>query len=91
MLPETADETVTFNHQVEHVPGKSLVIADALSGTPLPHTAQDEKSNDDVIEHIDGIQALWPVSPSGQDQMRSATQSDQQLAQILRYVHYGWP
>jgi hypothetical protein len=80
-----------FNPQVEHVPGKSLVIAVALSCSPLPHSSKDEESADEVTQYVDSIQALWPVSSRRLDLMRAATQSDEQLAQILCYVHYGWP
>ena len=80
-----------FNPSVEHVPGKMLLIADALSRAPLCHMDQDTQSTEEVLEHIDSLQALWPVSSSHLDQLRSATQSDPLLVQVSKFLISGWP
>ena len=80
-----------FNPNVRHVPGKDLVVADGLSRCPLPHSSQDEKSTEEIVEHVDAIQALWPVSHDRLEAIRQATRQDQDLQIILKYILHGWP
>ncbi len=49
-----------FNPSVRHVPGKELVVADALSRRPLPHNKKDEEKTDEIVEYVDCIKAAWP-------------------------------
>ena len=46
-----------FNADVQYVPGKSLILADALSISPLPHTAEDEWDAEEVFEYVEAIEA----------------------------------
>ena len=80
-----------FNPDVIHVPGKSLVIADALSRHPLPHTNSDEAATEDITEHVEAIQALWPVSASRLDVIKAATIADEELMQVHQFIKFGWP
>ena len=80
-----------FNPEVTHVPGKSLVIADALSRNPMPHTRKDEQCTEEVVEYVDAIQALWPVSTARLEDMRTATQQDELMVKIQHYAFHGWP
>ena len=41
-----------FNTDVRYVPGKSLILADALSRSPLPHTNEDEGDAEEVFAYI---------------------------------------
>jgi hypothetical protein len=51
-----------FNADVVHVPGKQLVIADALSRSPLPHSEVDDADAEEVEAHVDLIQTTRPIT-----------------------------
>ena len=54
-----------FNPVVEYVPGKQLVIADALSRKPLQscdHHDDELELSDDIEAHIEAVQQSWPVT-----------------------------
>ena len=81
-----------FNPEVVHVPGKTLVIADALSRSPLPINPKEEPPlAQEVTEYIDALQALWPISTQRLNEIRQATQQDEVMARIMRYILHGWP
>ena len=80
-----------FSPEVRHIPGKELVIADALSRNPVPHTASDERSADEVQLSIDAIQALWPASRERLHDIMEATSRDAVLTQVKLYIQKGWP
>ena len=80
-----------FNPQVRYVPGKQLALADALSRFPLPHTQEDEKKVDEVIEFIESVEVSWPASPDCLQNIRSNTAKDSILQQVSTYITNGWP
>ena len=54
-----------FNPIVEYVPGKQLVIADALSRKPLvgrESRIDDIKLSNDITALVDAVQQNWPVT-----------------------------
>ena len=50
-----------FNADVRYVPGKSLMLADALSRSPLPHTAENEGDVEEVVGYVEAINAGLPI------------------------------
>ena len=80
-----------FIAQVTHVPGKSLVIADALSRNPLPHNKEDEKQADSVTEYIGSVQATWPTTENKLNDIKVATARDMTLQVLPEYITNGWP
>ena len=80
-----------FNPEVIYVPGKSLVIADALSRKPLTSQAADEELADLVEIHVDAVAACWPASQSKLQDIREASEADTLLRQVAECVTEGWP
>lgn len=80
-----------FNPSVSHVPGKHLVIADALSRHPIPHYHSDECAAEEIEEAVDTLQALWPASSQRLQLIRTATGEDPELSLVLDYILHGWP
>uniref|UniRef100_A0AAV2MKI3 ribonuclease H n=1 Tax=Knipowitschia caucasica TaxID=637954 RepID=A0AAV2MKI3_KNICA len=66
-----------FNAKAEYAPGKTLVISDALSRSPLKESYSTTEA---VI-----------VSQSKLDRIRTATQEDPQLQHVRKLIRDGWP
>ena len=80
-----------FNMDVVHVPGKQIVIADALSRSPVPHTEDDEKKVEAVTAHANAVKSSVSVTPQRLEMFRAATVHDPELQQVLDYMLNGWP
>jgi len=81
-----------YNPTAEHVAGKTLVVADALSRSPLKIT--DDKQVDDINEDITAtIDMLLSshASPTKLSEIRLATWEDQLLQRVVHFTKYGWP
>jgi ethanolamine utilization microcompartment shell protein EutS len=51
-----------YNLVAEHVPGKDLVVADALSRTPTDVSKKlDDALSDDVEAYVASVEESWPV------------------------------
>ena len=80
-----------FNVRAVHTPGKNLVIADALSRSPVVEEVEESKSSRDVKAHIDGVASSWPVSDERLDRIAQQTQEDPVLKEVLQQTASGWP
>ena len=82
-----------FNVTAEYVPGKEMVVADALSREP---SSEDESGNSDNITHqvefqVDEMKATWPASDRKLEELRQATREDIQLPYAMQHTMMGWP
>ena len=80
-----------FNADVFHVPGKEIVIADALSRSPVPHTAEDEEVAEVVTAYVNGVMDNQQITPRRIEALQSATVHDPELQQVISYILNGWP
>jgi len=80
-----------FNAKVRHVPGKHLLVADALSRSPLPHTEEDIKQAEAVSHYVATVTACLPASDPQLERIKSMTARDPLLQQTATYIVEGWP
>ena len=83
-----------FNPVVEYVPGKQLVIADALSRKPLQsrdHHDDELELSDDIEAHIEAVQQSWPVTTDRLAEIREETSKDPVMTLLSGYIEKGWP
>ncbi|GFX26192.1 retrovirus-related Pol polyprotein from transposon 17.6 [Trichonephila clavipes] len=76
------------NIQLEYVPGKNLVIADALS------RAQSTTDNFDEVliqEATVRINLLTQTSPTKWEEIASLTAGDPEMQDVLFHINNGWP
>lgn len=78
--------------EVQYIPGKDMLVADALSRAHLgvPDDADISLQGDAEIMVHSFTEAL-PVSPNKFVQMVQATADDQDLQQLKSIIHSGWP
>lgn len=86
-----------YSYKVEYVPGKKLVVADALSRSPIPLSPEELPDYSDrvvaeiVEEHVLAVTSLWPASDRQLQRIRMETLKDPQLAALLKILHSQWP
>ena len=78
-----------FNASVHHVPGKELVIADALSRHPRPDT--ESELSEEVTAHVDTVMSSQQISTRRMDSLKAATVHDKELQRVADYILNGWP
>ena len=81
-----------FNVTAEYVPGKEMMVADALSKEPA---IEDEAKNVDSISYqvqmqVDEIKLAWPASDKKLEELRQATRKDIQLPYAMQHTMQGW-
>ena len=82
-----------FNVTAEFVPGKEMVVADALSREPA---IDDESQNIDSITQqvrvqVEEMKATWPASDQKLEELKEATRRDIQLPYVIQHTMQGWP
>jgi transposase InsO family protein len=82
-----------FNPVPKYVPGKDLIVADALSRQPLK--VSDKVHVDDLVEevaiYVDSVVSQWPATDAKLEQIRHATCDDLKLSMTMQFVAKGWP
>ena len=84
--------SMQFNITVEHVPGKSLYTADALSRGPQkspPDKGSDLETESDFF--VNAVMVTLPASDERLDEIRRELKKDDTLKVVMRYVQEGWP
>ncbi|XP_062503757.1 uncharacterized protein K02A2.6-like [Corticium candelabrum] len=76
-----------YYYNVVYVPRKQLVVADALSRSPVKVGVPD----DTVEEYVFGVKISWPVSDEMLQRIKGETRHDPQLSALLLIVQSEWP
>lgn len=79
-----------FNVKAVHVPGKSLVVADALSRNPLTGTGVSD-TEVAVRAYVEAVIQAKPIPEAKLDAIREATSTDPMMREVMRFVNDGWP
>ncbi|KAK0145430.1 hypothetical protein N1851_015676 [Merluccius polli] len=80
-----------FNPVAEYAPGKTLVVADTLSRSPLFSMWVETDTQSDVACYVASVVGAIPASQSKLDEMKMATASDANLQSVIKFIHTGWP
>ncbi len=83
---------MAFNIKPVYVPGKQLVIADALSRAPVGVPGPEvQELVDDIESYCQVTRSQWPASTQMLDNIREATSQDAVLMAVMKQTLSGWP
>jgi len=81
-----------FNFTVSHVPGKDLVVADALSRAPVSSgAADDQEFQQDVEAYINLAVQQLPASEHRLKEIMAKQQEDDTCKTLIQYCHDNGP
>ena len=79
-----------YNAKAEYSPGKTLVVSDALSRSPM-NDQSVSSTEEDVNLHVHLIESNLPVSPGKRSELHTSTRDDATLQSAIGYTLRGWP
>lgn len=77
-----------YDIEILYVPGKELVVADALSRAPNVH---EFVNTDDVDQSLPAICSLVNATPNKLEEVKEKTATDGGLIRLKQYIINGWP
>ena len=80
-----------YNPIAEHVPGKLLVVADALSRQPIQSEINSNELEEVVNAYVNNVVVNWPISDNRLNEIVNTTKSDSELKLVMDYCINGWP
>ncbi|XP_061570027.1 uncharacterized protein K02A2.6-like [Cololabis saira] len=75
----------------KYVPGKTLLIADALSRSPQTYTKEVTDAHSEVECYVATVIQGIPASPSRMESIKRAIATDYELQSVIEHVRRGWP
>ena len=77
---------------IGHVPGKDLVIADALSQAPVSTpTTTDESQQQETMLYVNSVMQSLPASEERLQEIKQHQEADGVCQQIIEICQSGWP
>uniref|UniRef100_A0A671U8K1 Gypsy retrotransposon integrase-like protein 1 n=1 Tax=Sparus aurata TaxID=8175 RepID=A0A671U8K1_SPAAU len=80
-----------FNPIAEYAPGKTLIVADTLSRSPLTSTCTETDTESEVTCYVASMMEAIPASKSKMDEIKMAIAADTELLSVMKLVKRGWP
>jgi len=80
-----------YQTEVQYIPGKEMLIADALSRAFLHSVDESSEIVDDIEVLIHTLLNDFPASYSKLEEFHRETLSDLVLSQLLQYLKHGFP
>ena len=81
-----------FTYTISHIPGKELIVADALSRAPVSNpTAADTQFNTDVEAYVNSVLDSFPATEKQLKRIQNAQKGDAVCTQLCKYCEEGWP
>ena len=79
-----------YNFRLIHVPGKQLLVVDALSRANLPDQASEDMEKEADLQ-VHTLVSSLAVSEEKLVEIQRATQQDPELQKIQHVIKIGWP
>ena len=78
-----------YHFTISHVPGKSLIITDALSRVPLPD--EDFQAQDFIEAYLNIVKQNLPASKTQLVNIQHQQEADEVCQQLVTYGKTSWP
>ena len=81
-----------FQYTISHIPGKSLITADALSRTPTDSpTTEDDKLFQETDAYVDVVMSNLPATDKRLTEIKEVQDKDSTCVMVKKYCKEGWP
>ena len=82
-----------FSYTISHVAGKTLIIPDMLSRSPVIHslTSEEERHSSDTENYVDMVVRHLPASDIRLQEIREKQSRDVICQTLTNYCNNGWP
>ena len=81
-----------FSYRISHIPGKNLIIADALSRAPSLHVSTaDYELKTEIDAYVNAIISSLPATDTKLEEIKSSQQNDPICKQLTRFCLNRWP
>ena len=77
-----------FDFSMSHVPGKSLLMADALSRAPC---SEAEASEQETAAYVKSVIQSLPATDRQLERIQRHQEEDEECRQVAEYSRSGWP
>ena len=80
-----------FDFTVSHVPGKSLITADAQSRAPIEQQDGQSSTEEEIDLYVQHVFASLPASNTQLERIKEKQEVDEVCQKLKQYCSEGWP